>query len=145
MTFFQFLDFINVLLQVTIRGSKAFFKCYLVVPQPTLGNFQGCSLTNLMLITVLLLQFQPEGGQGPCNEVWVPRLSRASSRVWFGNFPILIEMPLVDIQYSERLCLLNTLFVGQFSIMNWKNTYRKNFGYWWSSLQVSHKVKFMFS
>ena len=143
MTFFQLLDFINVLLQVTIRGARLFFKCYLVVPQPTLGNSQGYSLTNLMLITVLLLQFQPEGDQGPRNEVWVPKLSRASSRVWFGNFPILIEMPLVDIQYSERLYLLNTLFVGQFSTMI--ETYRKNFGYWWSSLQVPNKVKFMFS
>ena len=49
-------------------GTISFFKCYLAVPQPTLGHSQGDSLTNMMLITAFV-QFRPEGHCEPCNEV----------------------------------------------------------------------------
>ena len=37
-----------------------FFNCYLAVPWPTLGHSHGDSLTNSMLITVLLYIFNPK-------------------------------------------------------------------------------------
>ena len=46
---------------------------YLAVPWPTLGHSRGGSLPNLMLITVIV-QFQLEGHQEPCNEVGPQRL-----------------------------------------------------------------------
>ena len=45
-----------------------FFICYLAVPRPTLDDFQGDSITNLMLITVLL-HVRPECHREPRNEV----------------------------------------------------------------------------
>ena len=45
-----------------------FFNCYLAVPWPTFGHFQGDSLPNPMLITVFLL-IRPEGHREPHNEV----------------------------------------------------------------------------
>ena len=45
-----------------------FFCCYLAVPRPAWGHFRGESLTNPMLITVLV-QFRPEGHREPSNKV----------------------------------------------------------------------------
>ena len=45
-----------------------FFNCYLAAPRPTLGHYQGGSLTHLMLITSIL-HIRPEGHRGPHNVV----------------------------------------------------------------------------
>ena len=45
-----------------------FFNCYLAVPRPALGHSQGGSLTNSMLITVLV-HIRPEGHWEPRNKV----------------------------------------------------------------------------
>ena len=41
---------------------RFFFNCYFVAPQPTLGHYQGGSLTHPMLITCIL-HILPEGHQ----------------------------------------------------------------------------------
>ena len=43
-------------------------KCYLTVPEPPFGHFQGDSLTNPMLITAFV-HVRPEVHRGPRNEV----------------------------------------------------------------------------
>ena len=57
-----------------------FFNCYLAASQPTLGHYQGDSLTNLMLITALQ-PFRPEGHWEPHKEVG--SLSLAKNLVGF--------------------------------------------------------------
>ena len=47
---------------------SAFFNCYLAAPQPTLGHYQGGSLTHPMLITCIL-HIWPEGQQESHSEV----------------------------------------------------------------------------
>ena len=44
------------------------FYCYLAAPRPTLGHYQGGSLSHPMLITCVL-HIRPEGHQEPRNEV----------------------------------------------------------------------------
>ena len=45
-----------------------YFNCYLASPRPTLGHYQGGSLTHLMLITCVL-HIGPEDHEEPRNEV----------------------------------------------------------------------------
>ena len=47
---------------------SAFFNCYLAAPQPTLGHYQGGSLTHPMLITCIL-HIWPEGQRESHSEV----------------------------------------------------------------------------
>ena len=47
---------------------KTFFNYNLAAQRPTLGHYQGGSLSHLMLIACVL-HIQPEGHWDPCNEV----------------------------------------------------------------------------
>ena len=68
-----------------------FFNCYLAAPRPTLGHYQGDSLTHPMLIIAFFLHFQPEGHREPRNKVG--SLSPAERLVGFelGTFQFLLQ------------------------------------------------------
>ena len=67
-----------------------FIYCYLAVPQPTLGHYQGDSLTNPMLITAFVHP-RPKGYREPRNEVG--SLSPAERLAVFepGTFRFLLQ------------------------------------------------------
>ena len=53
-----------------VKGNSfCFFTCYLGAPQPTLEHYQGDSLTNLMLIECIYVNFRLKEHRVPCNKV----------------------------------------------------------------------------
>ena len=70
-----------------MEEENVFFNFHFTAPRPTLGHYQGDSLTNPILITTFSiistdgsLAFQPNGQQKPRNS-WVPKHGRAPSGV----------------------------------------------------------------
>ena len=70
---------INLIEQTDMK--KDFFNCYLVASCPTLGHYQGESLTHQMLITALFSFNLKITG-------WVPKPGQAPSGVWTKNLRI---------------------------------------------------------
>ena len=60
--------YLSQILGVILHLEHIFFKCYLAVPQPSLGHSQGDSLTNLMLITAFV-HIRLEGHREPRNHL----------------------------------------------------------------------------
>ena len=109
-------NFLNIYIYIYICfifwllfGYVLFFNCYLVVPRPTMptmGNYQGGSLTHSMLITAFS-NFWPKDRQGHRNKV--ESISPAKHLVGFelGTFQCL--NPLHQYVYYNILSKLDPL------------------------------------
>ena len=71
-----------------VKFVQTFFINHLIAIRPTLGHWQGGSLTHPTLITTLF-QARPERHGEPCNAVRFQSLTERISRIRAGNLPIL--------------------------------------------------------
>ena len=100
---------------------KGFFNCYLAVPQPTLSNYLGDSLSHLILITTFL-QFWPKAHVKTCNKV--KSVSTAKCVVGFGPgnswFWLQCLKPLGHSPEVVLYILLNLSFKMQITAKKFK-------------------------
>ena len=79
-----------------------FFISHLAALRPTLGHWQGGSLTHSMLITTLS-QSQPKIHWEPPNEVESQSLTKRISGIWTGNLAFLSVTRYLTVSLSPKL------------------------------------------
>ena len=86
------------------------FNCYLAAQQPTLGHYQGDSLTHPMLITAFL-QFQPEGHPELSKDGKKLKLDTVTTEKWLNDCS-------EKIPQSNNGKSLSTAFLSSWTIIH---------------------------